>query len=178
MVELLAEDYPITWQDVQRHVGQDATVGRPHIADALVELGVIPTRSAAFSGILSGRSRYYVKHTTMDPAHAVRLVRAAGGVPVVAHPMAPARGRIPTDADFRAMIDAGLAGLEVAHRDNPDEARAVLMRMAAEHDLIVTGSSDYHGNGKPNRLGENSTSPHALTRIQEQATSGVEVRWP
>ena len=76
------------------------------------------------------------------------------------------------------MIDAGLAGLEVAHRDNPDESRAVLMTMAAEHDLIVTGSSDYHGRGKPNRIGENLTSVHSLTRIREQATSGVEMAWP
>lgn len=92
--------------------------------------------------------------------------------------MAPTRGRIPTTADFNAMIDAGLAGLEVAHRDNPDETRAILMQMAADHDLIVTGSSDYHGKGKPNLLGENSTSVQSLTRISEEATSSVEVRWP
>ena len=178
MVELLSADYDISWDDVLRHVGTDATVGRPHIADALVELGIISNRSAAFSDILSGRSPYYVRHTTMDPVEAIKLVRAAGGVPVCAHPMAPTRGRIPTTADFNAMIDAGLAGLEVAHRDNPDETRAILMQMAADHDLIVTGSSDYHGKGKPNLLGENSTSVQSLTRISEEATSSVEVRWP
>lgn len=178
MVELLSADYEISWDDVLRHVGADATVGRPHIADALVELGIISNRSAAFSDILSGRSPYYVRHTTMDPVEAISLVRAAGGVPICAHPMAPTRGRIPTTADFDAMIDAGLAGLEVAHRDNPDETRAILMQMAADHDLIVTGSSDYHGKGKPNLLGENSTSVQSLTRISEQATSGVGVRWP
>ncbi|WP_369066568.1 PHP domain-containing protein [Kocuria carniphila] len=178
MVELLSADYDISWDDVLRHVGTDATVGRPHIADALVELGIISNRSAAFSDILSGRSPYYVRHTTMDAVEAIKLVRAAGGVPVCAHPMAPTRGRIPTTADFNAMIDAGLAGLEVAHRDNPDETRAILMQMAADHDLIVTGSSDYHGKGKPNLLGENSTSVQSLTRISEEATSSVEVRWP
>ena len=178
MVELLSADYDISWDDVLRHVGTDATVGRPHIADALVELGIISNRSAAFSDILSGRSPYYVRHTTKDPVEAIKLVRAAGGVPVCAHPMAPTRGRIPTTADFNAMIDAGLAGLEVAHRDNPDETRAILMQMAADHDLIVTGSSDYHGKGKPNLLGENSTSVQSLTRISEEATSSVEVRWP
>lgn len=178
MVELLAEDYPISWQDVQHQVGPGATVGRPHIADALVELGVVPTRSAAFSGLLSGRSKYYVRHRALDPVEAIKLVRAAGGVPVCAHPMAPLRGSVASAADFDAMIDVGLAGLEVAHRDNPDESRAILMKLAAEHDLIVTGSSDYHGAGKPNRLGENSTSVRSLTRICEQATSGVEVRWP
>ncbi|MDO4918873.1 PHP domain-containing protein [Kocuria sp.] len=178
MVELLSEDFDITWADVTAQVGPDATVGRPHIADALVALGVVPNRSAAFADMLSGRSRYYVRHDALDPVEAIKLVRAAGGVPVCAHPMASLRGRVASAADFDAMIDAGLAGLEVAHRDNPDEARAVLMTMAAEHDLIVTGSSDYHGAGKPNRLGENSTSARSFTRICEQATSGVEVRWP
>ena len=178
MVELLSEDYPITWQDVQDQVGPGATVGRPHIADALVALDAVPDRSAAFAGLLSGRSRYYVRHQSLDPVEAIKLVRAAGGVPVCAHPMAPLRGRVASPADFEEMIDAGLAGLEVAHRDNPDESRAILMRLAAEHDLLVTGSSDYHGAGKPNRLGENSTSVRSLTRICEQATSGVEVRWP
>ena len=178
MVELLGEDYDITWQDVTAQVGPGATVGRPHIADALVALGVVPTRSDAFSDLLSGRSKYYVRHDALDPVEAIKLVRAAGGVPVCAHPMAPLRGRVASAADFGAMIDAGLGGLEVAHRDNPDESRAILMTMAAEHDLIVTGSSDYQGEGKPNRLGENSTSVRSLTRICEQATSGVEVRWP
>lgn len=178
MVDLLAQDYPISWDDVMAHVSPEATVGRPHIADALVELGVVPNRSAAFSDMLSGRSKYYVRHMALDPVQAIKLVRAAGGVPVCAHPMAPLRGRVATPADFNAMIDAGLAGVEVAHRDNPDESRAVLMKLAADHDLIVTGSSDYHGAGKPNRLGENSTSVRSLTRICEQATSGVEFRWP
>lgn len=73
MVELLSADYDISWDDVLRHVGTDATVGRPHIADALVELGIISNRSAAFSDILSGRSPYYVRHTTMDPVEAIKL---------------------------------------------------------------------------------------------------------
>lgn len=178
MVELIAEDYPISWEQVLDQVVGDATVGRPHIADALVAAGIAQTRSEAFSTVLHPRSGYYVGHYAPDPVTAVRLVRQAGGVPVMAHPLAGVRGRTVGQEVFDAMIEAGLAGLEIAHRDNPPEARAVLSQMAAEHDLIVTGSSDYHGSGKPNELGENLTSEQSLRRIMAEAGSGMQVVRP
>ena len=176
MVERLAEDYPISWADVQEQVAPGATIGRPHIADALVAAGVVPSRSAAFAGILTGRSRYFVAHYAPDPAHAVRLIRDAGGVPVFAHPEASARGRVVGERTYLEMIDAGLAGLEIEHRDNPQDGRAYLRRLAAEHSLLVTGSSDYHGTGKPNLLGENTTSAEVLERITELGTGTPVVR--
>lgn len=178
MVELIAEDYPISWEQVLDQVVGDATVGRPHLADALVAAGIAQTRSEAFSTVLHPRSGYYVGHYAPDPVTAVRLVRQAGGVPVMAHPLARVRGRTVGQEVFDAMIEAGLAGLEIAHRDNPPEARAVLSQMAAEHDLIVTGSSDYHGSGKPNELGENLTSEQSLRRIMAEAGSGTQVVRP
>lgn len=178
MVELIAEDYPISWEQVLDQVVGDATVGRPHLADALVAAGIAQTRSEAFSTVLHPRSGYYVGHYAPDPVTAVRLVRQAGGVPVMAHPLAGVRGRTVGQEVFDAMIEAGLAGLEIAHRDNPPEARAVLSQMAAEHDLIVTGSSDYHGSGKPNELGENLTSEQSLRRIMAEADSGTQVVRP
>lgn len=178
MVEMIAEDYPISWEQVLDQVVGDATVGRPHIADALVAAGIAQTRSEAFSTVLHPRSGYYVGHYAPDPVTAVRLVRQAGGVPVMAHPLAGVRGRTVGQEVFDAMIEAGLAGLEIAHRDNPPEARAVLSQMAAEHDLIVTGSSDYHGSGKPNELGENLTSEQSLRRIMAEAGSGTRVVRP
>ncbi|MFF2606540.1 PHP domain-containing protein [Arthrobacter koreensis] len=176
MVERLAEDYPISWADVQEQVAPGATIGRPHIADALVAAGVVPSRSAAFAGILTGRSRYFVAHYAPDPAHAVRLIRDAGGVPVFAHPEASARGRVVGEQTYLEMIDAGLAGLEIEHRDNPEDGRTYLRRLAAEHSLLVTGSSDYHGTGKPNLLGENTTSAKVLERIAELGTGTPVVR--
>ncbi|MGO4143874.1 PHP domain-containing protein [Paenarthrobacter sp. YAF11_1] len=176
MVTLLSEDYPLTWDDVIHHVAPGATVGRPHIADALVAAGVVSDRSEAFTSILTSHSRYFVQHYAPNPAVAVELVRAAGGVPVFAHPVASSRGRIVGERTYREMIDAGLMGLEVEHRDNPEEGRDFLRTLAAEHGLLITGSSDYHGAGKPNLLGENTTSPAVLARIEEMATGSTVVR--
>lgn len=170
MVERLAEDYPISWQDVQAQVAPGATIGRPHIADALVAAGVVPTRSAAFAGILTARSRYFVAHYAPDPAAAVELIRDAGGVPVFAHPEASSRGRVVNEKTYHEMIDAGLAGLEIDHRDNPEAGREFLRGLARRHSLLVTGSSDYHGAGKPNVLGEYTTAPEVLEKMAELGT--------
>lgn len=170
IVGLLSEDYPISWELVQEHTQPGTTVGRPHIADALVSAGVVVNRDEAFASVLSARSRYYVSHPAVNPVDAVRLVREAGGVPVFAHPMASARGRVVPPEDFDELIEAGLAGLEIDHRDNSPSGRQFLRELAARHDLIVTGSSDYHGLGKPNRLGENTTDPQMLQRILSEGT--------
>ncbi|WGW10541.1 PHP domain-containing protein [Saxibacter everestensis] len=176
MVDRLAVDYDITWEKVVAHTAAGATIGRPHLADALVTLGVVDDRSAAFEHILTPRSPYYVSLTVVSPIDAIRLVRAAGGVPVFAHPMATARGRVVSEQAIELMIDAGLGGFEVDHRDNPPEARRRLREIAASFDLLVTGSSDYHGTGKPNRLGENLTDPEMLSRLEAQATGCSVVR--
>jgi 3',5'-nucleoside bisphosphate phosphatase len=174
IVELLSRDLPLTWRDVLKQVKQGATIGRPHIADAMVEKKIVTSRDEAFQHYLYDGSRYYVPHYAPDPVSAVRLVLAAGGVTVMAHPFASIRGRVVADTVIEAMAAAGLAGLEVRHRDhNPDEVRHGL-DLAASLDLLVTGSSDYHGDGKANRLGENTTDPSVLQRIEELAT-GVAV---
>lgn len=170
MVELLAEDFSINWDDVLAQVGEGATVGRPHIADALVKAGVVADRSVAFAEILTTRSKYYVSHYAVNPVDAVRLVREAGGAPVMAHPRARARGRVASIELIEEMIEAGLAGLEIEHRDNAEEDRVVLRQLAQKHNLLVTGSSDYHGAGKPNRLGENTTGADVVARLREQMT--------
>ncbi|MGP5217900.1 PHP domain-containing protein [Arthrobacter rhombi] len=178
MVELISEDYPITWDLVGEQSAPGATLGRPHIADALVAAGVVSSRSEAFATVLTSQSRYYVGHYAVDPVSAVELVRAAGGVPVFAHPMAELRGRVVEPEVFDDMIEAGLLGLEIDHRDNSASGRRFLQSLASRHDLIVTGSSDYHGTGKPNRLGENSTSVEMLGRILEAGTGTAAVGVP
>lgn len=179
MTELIARDYPITWEDVQQQVdGPGTVVGRPHIADALVARGVVPDRSAAFESILAADSPYYVQHAAPDPREAVSAVLNAGGVPVLAHPAARGRGGNVGPALLEEMIAAGLAGIEVAHREHSDTDRARLRDLARAHDLIVTGGSDYHGVGKPNRLGENLTEPDQLCALLERAESGTETFSP
>lgn len=169
MVERIGADYPLGWHHVLEASAEGATIGRPHIADALVNLGIVPDRSAAFDGILHWRGGYYQPHRAPEPVHAVRIIREAGGVPVIAHPAA--RGRAMMERDQLArLVDAGLFGLEVFHRDNPDEDREWLMERAQEFDLVTTGSSDWHGRGKPNRMGENTTAPAVLERIVNEAT--------
>lgn len=177
MTQLLSEDFPITWDLVKQHTTVESTIGRPHLADALVEAGVVPNRSAAFDSILRAGSKYYVPHYAPDPVLGVELIRAAGGVPIFAHPKAKVRGRVVEDQLFYDMVDAGLAGVEVYHRDNSDSGRAWLLDFARNHDLLVTGSSDYHGAGKPNRIGENVTPRATVEAIEAQATSGYGVLW-
>ncbi|MFV0464245.1 MAG: PHP domain-containing protein [Nostocoides sp.] len=173
MVELMERaGVPITYADVLAQVhGDDATVGRPHIADALVAAGVVPTRDAAFAGYLSGQGAFFVPHYATDVLDAVRLVRRAGGVPVMAHPLAAARGRVVPDEVIEAMADAGLAGIEAFHRDHTPAHLAHALDLAEHLQLLVTGSSDYHGTGKANVLGEHTTDPTVLEQIEAQASA-------
>lgn len=175
MVERLAQDFPITWEDVQAQVaGTETTVGRPHIADALVARGVCPDRSTAFADILGSSGPYYVRHYAPTPEVAIRAVVAAGGVAVAAHPASGVRdGAVPISL-LESMVAAGLAGIEVDHREHDAAAREELDAFARSHGLVRTGGSDYHGAGKPNRLGENTTSPQALDRLLDQVHSGLE----
>ena len=174
ILERLAADYPLTWDDVLAHVGEgNAAVGRPHIADALVAAGIVRDRTEAFNRLLYTGSPYYVPQQALDPVEAVRLVREAGGVPVIAHPMSTMRGPALSLEYLGKLVDAGLAGVEVYHRENSAEDRSRLLKFieecrAAGTDLLVTGSSDYHGAGKPNLLGENTTDAATVARIREQ----------
>jgi 3',5'-nucleoside bisphosphate phosphatase len=178
MVDLMAKDFDITWELVMEQLSEGATIGRPALADALVTLGVVSHRSEAFETILSKHGGYYIPSKTVDVFEAITLIREAGGVPVIAHPLGGApdnldRGDLPQE-HFEKLIAGGLAGFEIYHREVPPVAREWLLSLAAKHDLIVTGSSDYHGmDGKPNRLGEHSTSPEMLERIIALG-SGVE----
>ncbi|MFF1793540.1 PHP domain-containing protein [Kitasatospora sp. NPDC086009] len=160
----------ISWEQVQRIAGT-GSVGRPHIASALVEAGVVATVSDAFTPqwLANGGRADVRKHET-DPAEAVRLVRAAGGVPVFAHPGAVKRGRTVSDQVIADLAAAGLAALEVDHIDHDEPTRARLRGLAADLGLLTTGSSDYHGTRKSVRLGEHTTDPGVYEALLAQAT--------
>lgn len=173
MVELLAHDYPLTWDDVVAQTVPGTVIGRPHVADALVAGGFVADRSEAFANVLTADSRYYVPHLAPNTHDVVRTILAAGGVPVFAHPGADQRGRVVPDETIAELAAAGLAGLEVAHRDNSPQQRERLIRLAGELGLFTTGSSDYHGSGKPNRLGENVTAPEVFEEIEARGRLAV-----
>ena len=173
MVDRLARDYTITWEDVLAQTEPGTTIGRPHIADALVALGYLSDRSAAFTSILHPGTPYYVPHVAPDGIEVIRAVRDAGGVPVFAHPGADGRGHVVPDAVIEEMADAGLVGLEVRHRDNSHAQQVRLAEIARSLGLVITGSSDYHGTGKPNRLAENTTHPEVFAQIEELGRSEV-----
>jgi predicted metal-dependent phosphoesterase TrpH len=161
---------PITWEQVQRIAGE-GSVGRPHIASALVEAGVISTVSEAFTpDWLANGGRADVRKHETDPITAVRLVRAAGGVPVFAHPGAVKRGHTVSDQVIADLASAGLAALEVDHMDHDEETRTRLRGLAADLGLLTTGSSDYHGSRKEVRLGEYTTDPAVYEALVAQAT--------
>ena len=177
IVRSIGRDYDLHWDDVLAQTTPDATVGRPHIADALVARGIVRDRTEAFDGILHPREGYYEPHYAPDPLTAVRLITDAGGVAIIAHPVTSGRDRMMPMSFLEQLIDAGLGGFEIDHRENTEAGKALLRELAARRDLIVTGSSDYHGSGKPNRPGENTTSDEMVERLIARA-SGTTPRYP
>ncbi len=165
IVARLGRDVPITWELVQAQTAQGATIGRPHIADALVAVGAIADRSEAFEHYLNARGPYYVPYYAPPAAEAIEWIVAAGGQSVFAHPLAASRGRIVPIEAFDELAEAGLFGVEIDHRDNPSAAADQLKGIAHRLNLARFGASDYHGSGKPNRLGENTTSPAVIEAL-------------
>ena len=172
MIEKMrAEGMDISIEDVELAMPSGATMGRPHLADALVAKKIVKSRDEAFIDLLHNDSRFYVSHAAPTPVEAIRLIRRAGGVAVIAHPFASHRGQILKPEDFSELVAAGLNGIEVDHRDqNPDE-RAMLRNIAHELDLVITGSSDYHGTGKLNSLAENHTHREQWEKLESQANA-------
>ena len=172
MIEKMrAEGIDISIQDVELAMPAGATMGRPHLADALVAKKIVKSRDEAFVDLLHNESRFYVSHAAPTPVEAISLIRRAGGVAVIAHPFASHRGQILNPDDFGELVAAGLNGIEVDHRDqNPDE-RGMLRAIAHELDLVVTGSSDYHGTGKLNSLAENHTHREQWEKLESQANA-------
>jgi predicted metal-dependent phosphoesterase TrpH len=175
VAKLNALGVPVTWEQVRRIAGE-GSVGRPHVATALVELGVVASVSDAFTQdwLADGGRAYVEKHET-DPFEAIRLVKAAGGVTVFAHPAAAKRGRTVPESAIAEMAAAGLDGIEVDHMDHDPDTRARLRGLAKELGLLPTGSSDYHGTRKTVALGEYATDPEVYGEITRRATGAFPV---
>ncbi|MGW1891277.1 PHP domain-containing protein [Streptomyces sp. NPDC002004] len=173
--KLRALGVPVTWEQVAR-IARGGSVGRPHIAEALVELGVVASVSDAFTTEwLADGGRAYVEKHELDPFDAIRLVKAAGGVTVFAHPGADKRGQTVPEAAIGRLAAAGLDGIEVDHMDHEPATRARLRGLAGELGLLVTGSSDYHGSRKTCELGEFTTDPEIYGEITRRAAGAFPV---
>ncbi|MFD3476829.1 PHP domain-containing protein [Streptomyces sp. NPDC058695] len=166
---------PVTWEQVARIAGE-GSVGRPHVAEALVELGVVGSVSDAFTpDWLADGGRAYVGKHELDPFDAIRLVKAAGGVTVFAHPAAVKRGQVVPESAIADLAAAGLDGIETDHMDHEPATRARLRGLAADLGLLATGSSDYHGSRKTCVLGEFTTDPEVYGEITRRATGAFPV---
>lgn len=173
MAERMAADgLPVDPERIVTAAGPVA--GRPHLARALVEAGVVPSIEAAFADLLSSRGRYYVTKADTPLSEAVRMVADAGGVTVVAHARARSRGRLLALDHIEELAELGLGGLEADHPDHAPADAQLMRDMAAKLDLFVTGSSDYHGGNKAVPLGRYTTDPEAFEALTARAT-GVEV---
>jgi 3',5'-nucleoside bisphosphate phosphatase len=173
---MAAAGVPVRWERVAE-LAAGASAGRPHIARALVEAGIVDSVDEAFATLLSSRSPYHEPKEDLDALTGVRLVLAAGGVPVFAHPLARMRGRVVGEDAVVAMAGAGLAGLEVDHPDHTEADRVRLRQLAGALGLLVTGSSDYHGTNKTVRLGGGGhTDPAAYEALLGLATGSAPAR--
>jgi predicted metal-dependent phosphoesterase TrpH len=158
---------PVTEEAVLSFVGSSPSVGRPHIADALVEAGHVRDRKEAFDRYLADGGPAHVTRYTIDITRGIDLVHGAGGVAVIAHPWG--RGRkavLPPDVLAGLVADQGLEGFEVDHQDHDEATRAALRALAEQLGVLATGSSDYHGTGKVDHgLGVNVTNPETYATL-------------
>ncbi|MCL6634177.1 MAG: PHP domain-containing protein [Peptococcaceae bacterium] len=133
--------FPVDMDRVMAIAGP-GSVGRPHLAAALVEVGAVETAAEAFERYIGCGRPAYVPRCKLNPVEAVRLIRSAGGVPVLAHP-----GLNNTAGLFRELVESGLAGLEANHPLHSREQVSYYRRLARKYGLLTTGGSDYHGPG-------------------------------
>ena len=173
---LQALDIDVTLDDVRRVAGQATALGRPHVADALVELKLkdVRTRDEAFDKYLSPGRPAYVDRYAADLVTMIGLVAAAGGVSVVAHPWARQSRAVLTPTALAELATAGLCGVEVDHEDHDELTRAELAELTEALGLVHTGSSDYHGTGKvDHEVGCNTTDRQQLDRLLGAAASAA-----
>jgi predicted metal-dependent phosphoesterase TrpH len=171
---LRAVGIPIRDEDVRAVAGEATAIGRPHIADQLVLMGVVASRNEAFERLLTPGRPGYVPRPAAPVEQVLPLVTAAGGVTVVAHPWGRHGDTALRIDELASLRDQGLSGIEVDHEDHTPEQRERLRGLARELDLVVTGSSDFHGAGKTgHRLGCNVTAPDQLAGLLERADAAA-----
>jgi 3',5'-nucleoside bisphosphate phosphatase len=169
MVEKLQElGYDISFERV-RAIAGDELIARPHVAQAMVEAGIVPTEKQAFDAFISDGGVAYVPKHALDPQDSLRLISEAGGACVLAHPgMWKGNGSVP-DELIESMAEGGMAGLEVDHPDHDPEQRARYRSLAERLDLVPTGASDCHGARYGYRMGSETTPGELVDELRARA---------
>jgi predicted metal-dependent phosphoesterase TrpH len=166
---------PISWEQVSEIAG-GGVVGRPHIARAMIDAGVVASIEEAFSpGWIGPGGRAYVSRYALDPAKAIRLVRAAGGVTVLAHPRSASRGWLIPDDVIADLADAGLTGIEINHPQHDERERGRLTELASRLRLAASGGSDDHGALTGHRIGTEVAPEGGYERLIANATGAAPV---
>jgi 3',5'-nucleoside bisphosphate phosphatase len=161
---------PFGGDELVARLPADSPAGRPHIGQALVEAGVVASVHDAFAELLAKDGPFYVEKYNTPIETAIRLIVDAGGVAVFAHPFARRRGDVVEASVLADLAGRGLAGIEVDHPDHDVADRAALREVAAEHGLLITGSSDYHGTNKQNTpIAGETTAPEVLDALVARA---------
>jgi 3',5'-nucleoside bisphosphate phosphatase len=168
--KLAALGVPVSEAEVMAQVGNSPSVGRPHIADALIAAGHVRDRQQAFDRFLADGGPAHVHRYTIEVDRGIDLVHEAGGLAVIAHPWGRGRERLlPPNVLQDLVRDHGLDGIEVDHQDHDSDARRRLRALAESLGLLATGSSDYHGTGKLDHdLGCNTTDAAVFTEMQRR----------
>jgi 3',5'-nucleoside bisphosphate phosphatase len=130
----------IDWARVQEIAG-DGAIGRPHVAQAMMEKGYIKTFEEAFDKYIGHGGPAYVEREKMTPEEAVKLILRAKGIPVLAHPFTVKN----LEAIVKSLKKAGLIGIEAYYKDNTPAATQATLKLAGKYKLIATGGTDYHG---------------------------------
>ncbi|VXB13262.1 PHP domain-containing protein [Nocardioides sp. AX2bis] len=172
LAQLREAGVAIEQADLDREGSRTAATGRPHVADALVRLGVVASRDEAFRDWLDAGRPGFVDRWAASVTEMVQVVGEAGGVTVVAHPWGRGGRSALPEEEIAVLAAAGLAGIEVDHQDHTEADRARLREVAADLDLVVTGSSDHHGTGKVDHdLGCHTTDPEEYERLLARASA-------
>ncbi|QLQ15900.1 MAG: PHP domain-containing protein [Micropruina sp.] len=167
LAKLASLGMPLTEDDVLHQVGGSPSVGRPHVADALVAKGYVADRQEAFDKLLYDGGPAYSHRYSMDIRLGIELVRQANGVPVLAHPWGRGREHVLTPPVLTELtLEYRLEGVEVDHPDHDEATRAELRPLADRLGLLAFGSSDHHGLGKvDHELACNTTAPDVYDEL-------------
>lgn len=167
---MAADGYPVDPHTLLAAIPDDVPAGRPHLAQALVRAGIVGSVTEAFTKLLHGRDGYYVPSQKTPVRDAIDMIKAAGGVTVLAHGFAHRRGPTISAEVVADLARHGLDGVEIDHPDHDEQSRDELRSLARAHDLLITGSSDYHGTNKTISIGAETTAPAMLDAIVDRAT--------